>query len=192
MNQEGENQIKLSANGLPVLDQFSEVGFVDCTFRITGMKHSAGRYSFHLSASHHDRVVGFDVSLLDHIGPGFDTDLNVLKDNVYRQGVEFRRSGPESDTLMTALSEMYRLNLGVRVMVDSLSFTAIALHNEPVDLRSQTVKIKLFGKDAEPLVEEDYFEAFFNISLRDQVVYWNEKDADYRASLVRGLSAQRC
>jgi hypothetical protein len=70
----------------------------------------------------------------------------------------------------------------------SESFTALALHQGELDLFSEPVRIKLFGCDQEPFVEDDYFESFFNVDLPNSLVSWNEKDADYRVPLIRGLS----
>jgi hypothetical protein len=73
-------------------------------------------------------------------------------------------------------------------MVTSQSFTAIALHQEPIKVEDEKVNIKLFANDREEDVEEDYFESFFNVDLRNGFAFWNEKDLDYRKPLIRGLS----
>ncbi|WP_225740487.1 hypothetical protein [Leptospira interrogans] len=73
-------------------------------------------------------------------------------------------------------------------MTDLETFTAIALTNEPFNLIEDIVKIKLFGKDQEGASEEDYYESYFNVDLKNQCVWWNEKDPNYRGSLIRGLA----
>ncbi|QTN25971.1 hypothetical protein HZ992_15225 [Rhizobacter sp. AJA081-3] len=73
-------------------------------------------------------------------------------------------------------------------MVGEESFTAIALHQGALDVEEQPVKLKIFGRDASTDPENDYYESFFNLELANELVYWNEKDQEYREPLVRGLS----
>ncbi|HAS6505975.1 TPA: hypothetical protein GRR52_24720 [Vibrio parahaemolyticus] len=68
------------------------------------------------------------------------------------------------------------------------TFTGIALHQGEIDMTSEPVKIKLFGKDQDEDLEENYFESFFNLDLKNGFVFWNEKDQEYRLPLIRGLS----
>ncbi len=70
------------------------------------------------------------------------------------------------------------------------SFTAIALHQGDLDFENECVKLKLFGKDSEPLDEAAYYESFFNIDLANRIVFWNEKDPDYRLPIDSRLVAE--
>lgn len=172
---------------LPILDQFSEEGFVDCVFMIHDLKSNDDVYSFILLASHGGKAVGFAVTLLKEIGPGFDGDMNLIPEHVYRPGLLFESIGEPSDNLITALAGLYGLKMGGLRMVSEESFTAIALHQGDINLETDEVKIKIFGRDSEPVVEEDYFESFFNVDLSGGFVFWNEKDPDYREPLIRAL-----
>jgi len=183
-----DTDIEVAADGNPILGQFSEEGFVDCTFRILDLVSTPGGHRFHLSASHEGAVVGFDVVVVQGIQGGFDDNMDLIPDHVYRRGVQFLRSGPESDHLIAVLSELYGVRGRTRRMVESFSFTAIALHQHPVAADAPTIKIKLFGNDGEDSAEDDYFESFFNLSLQSGFVFWNEKDPDYRDPLIRALS----
>lgn len=53
---------------------------------------------------------------------------------------------------------------------------------------SEPIKIKLFGRDQDPDLDENYYESFFHLDLENGFVFWNEKDPDYREPLIRGLS----
>lgn len=53
---------------------------------------------------------------------------------------------------------------------------------------SEEIKIKIFGKDQDSDLDENYHESFFNLDLPNGFVFWNEKDLDYREPLIRGLS----
>jgi len=174
--------------GLPILEQFSEEGFVDCVFQIQRMQSGQSHISFHLAASYDGSPLGFDVRVVTQIKAGFTEDMELNQDHVYRDGVQFFRSGPESDRLISALSTLYGLALSVERMVDRAPFSAIALHQGQIDMASEAIKIKLFGNDRETDNEEDYNESFFNLDLPKGLVFWNEKDQEYREPLVRSLS----
>lgn len=57
-------------------------------------------------------------------------------------------------------------------------------------MKSEPVKIKIFGNDSDNSFENDYYESFFNLDLKNGLVFWNEKDQDYREALIRSLSHQ--
>jgi len=179
----------LDEKGLPILNQFSDDGFVDCIFRLDGLKADENFYYFNLFSSHQDRKVGFAVKLLKTVGPGFDQDMNLIKNHVYYEGVSFRSLGQVSDDLINALAELYGLGTGGLRMVPEESFTMIALQQAATDLAKNSVKMKLFGRDGTPLVEDDYYESFLNVDLPGGFVSWNEKDPDYRAPLIKALGA---
>ncbi len=184
-----EQSIEVDELGRPVLDQFSEEGFVDCTFRIAEISSDPERHSLRLIASHAGVAVGLTAVVRRGIRGGFDSDMELIEDHVYRPAVEFFRSGPESDGLLSALAVMYGAPAQSLRMVDAISFTGIALHQDDVDMESQPIKIKLFGCDSDDEVERDeYFESFFNLDLPSGLVFWNEKDSDYRTPLIRALS----
>jgi hypothetical protein len=55
-------------------------------------------------------------------------------------------------------------------------------------METEAIKIKLFGHDAPYDREEDYCESFFNLVLTERLVYWIEKDQDYRGALIAAIS----
>jgi hypothetical protein len=182
--------IAVAENGDPLLEQLSEEGFIDCTFRILNLISSEHKHRFHLAASYDGQTVGFDVELVKGIRGAFDNEMeNLIPEHVYRESIRFLRSGPESDRLIMALAALYALSSKPRLMVDSFSFTGIALHKDDVDMEFEPITIKLFGNDAEDMPEDDYFESFFKLDLSSRLVFWNEKDPEYRDALIRGLSS---
>lgn len=174
--------------GNPILDQFSEDGFVDLTLRITDRKPTKLFERFHLSASFKEQVVGLDVSMVRGIRAGFDKNMKLVKKHVYRPGVTFLRSGPESDRLIAAIAKLYRKRRKPTGMTGQETFTAIALHQGRLNWERDAVKLKLFGRDGEPFDEGNYYESFFNVDFANGLVFWNEKDQEYRDPLLRGLS----
>ncbi len=182
-------QMQVDEHGRPLLDQFSEEGFVDCVFQIQDLQDEPGYFTFHMTASFEGEPVGLDAQVVKGIKAGFDENTELINDHVYRGGVKLSRSGPESDKLISAIARLYNLDIPVTRMVDAESYTAIALHQGEIDIESQPIKLKLFGRDRETDQEDDYNESFFKLDLKNGLVFWNEKDQDYRIPLVRSLSA---
>lgn len=182
--------LQIGTDGNPVIDQLSEDGFVDLTLRILQLVDDGRHYRFHLAASHNNHKVGLDVILLKGIKSGFDADMNLMKEHVYRDGVRFIRSGVASDRLVSAVGILYGADPVPRRMVLEETFTAIALHQGNLDFKTECVKLKLFGKDSEPFDENAYFESFLNIDFANRMAYWNEKDPDYRQPLLDSLTAK--
>jgi len=182
--------IQVDSNGYPFLDQFSEEGFVDCAFKITEFDESPEYFLFKLMASHNGRELGFKVEVLKNIESGFNSEWQLYSDHVYKKGVKFIRSGPESDSLISLLASLYGMEECSRKMTPQETFTCIALHQGELNLRAECVKLKLFGRDSGSDVDLDecYYESFFNLDLENGFVFWNEKDMDYRKPLIQGLT----
>jgi hypothetical protein len=174
---------------LPVLTQHSEEGFVDCIFKVDGLKSDSDHYYFNLLASHDEECVGLAVKLLKHVGPGFDADMNLIRDHVYRPGVSFRSLGAISDRLISVLARLYGQNQVDLRMAPEETFTAIALQQADTDFEVHGVKLKLFGRDQGEFDAAKYYESFFNVDFPNGYVSWNEKDPDYRIPLIKGMSA---
>jgi hypothetical protein len=104
--------------------------------------------------------------------------------------VVFIRSGPESDQLIARIASLYGLPHAGGQMINKETFTAIALHQGEINLRTDSVKIKIFGRDSEPFDAGAYYESFFNVDLKNGFVNWNEKDQEYRKPLIHSLTKQ--
>lgn len=174
--------------GNPILEQFSEEGFIDCVFRISDLIESDEFFNFHASASSNGTIVGMDIAIRKDIKAGFDAKMNITKDRIYHHGVSFIRSGTESDQLIARIASLYGLAHAEEQMISKETFTAIALHEGEINLRTDAVKIKIFGRDVEPFDEAAYYESFFNVDLANGLVRWNEKDQEYRKPLIHGLT----
>ncbi|EHR7166259.1 MULTISPECIES: hypothetical protein [Vibrio harveyi group] len=181
-------EIRVNEHGYPILDQFSEEGFIDCVLKIKNLKETDNLYKFDLRASYNGNELGFKVEVVKGIKSGFDSEMCLIQERVYKKGVKFLRSGSESDNLLIVLAELYGFSeVSLRMSAEE-TFTGIALHQGEIDMTSEPVKIKLFGKDQDEDLEENYFESFFNLDLKNGFVFWNEKDQEYRLPLIRGLS----
>lgn len=180
--------MKIDNFGNPVLNQYSEEGFVDCVFRVAERNDTPTHYVLKLRAVYKGEIVGFTAKIVRNIQAGLDSNANLINDHIYRNGVVFSRSGVESDRLISVLASLYDGKDARLKMKQQESFTAIALHQGEFDMKNQAVKLKLFGRDAEPIDDSKYNESFFNIDLKTGLVFWNEKDQEYRFPLIRALA----
>lgn len=181
--------IRTDAQGLPLLDQSSEDGFVDCVLRIENPVVDGEHIVFDLRASHEGRPLGVRARLRRTIRPGIDGDMHLIGEHVYRNGLEISSLGAQSDAFVTALAMRYGAGPAPRTMVASERYTVIALQQDGTDLETCAVRLKIFGRDGEDCDEDDYYESFFNVDLPGGFVYWNEKDDDYREPMLRALTA---
>ncbi len=181
-------ELRVNRDGLPILDQFSEEGFIDCVLKITDLEEDECLYRFNLRASYGGIDLGFRVEVVKGIQGGFDSDMSPIREHVYKKGIKFFRSGSESDHFLCTLAKLYGFSEGELKMIEEESFTGIALHQGHIDMASEPIKIKIFGKDQDEDLEENYNESFFNLDLKNGFVFWNEKDQEYREQLIRGLS----
>jgi hypothetical protein len=173
--------------GNPHLSQYSEEGFIDCVLRIVERSETPTHYILTLRAVYEGQVVGFSARVVKGIQAGLDSDASLIQAHVYRNGVTFMRTGPESDRLIAVIARLYGEKSRPLRMSTQETYTAIALHQGTINMVNQPVKLKLFGRDAEPIDNATYYESFFNIDLRAGFVFWNEKDQDYRRALIRAL-----
>ena len=146
-------------------------------------------YRFNLAASFDDDVVGMGIVIQKGMKAGFDANMDLNQEHVYPGGAKFFRAGERSDRLVSAIRKLYGSDDRITRMVDEESFTLIARHQGEIDLASEPVKFKIFGRDREPFDENAYYESYFNIDLTRRVVFGNEKDPDYREPLLRGICA---
>jgi hypothetical protein len=179
---------KLSEEGLPILDQFCEGPLVDCFFEIVERLESAEHFELLLRASYKGSPVGMKVWVRRGIQGVLDADKKTIPEHIYRQGVRFSRSGPESDRLIAAVAELYGLPALPLPMVPTVAFTAIAVHRAgQVDMEKDPIKLKLFGHDGPEEPPERYFESFLELDLTNGFAYWTERDGAYRTALLKGL-----
>jgi hypothetical protein len=179
---------KFDAEGLPLLDQFSDDGFVDCVLRMIELRRSRTHYSMTLGAGRDGKTLGISVTLPRRIQAGLSADVEVIRENVLRDAIVFERTGAESDRLLTTLARLYGRRPPSTRLAASVTFTGIALHQGEIDVEREPVKLKLFGHDKPDDDPKLYNETFFNMDLPNRLVFWNEKDPEYRRPLLSALS----
>ena len=174
--------MEIGRSGLPVLDQFSEEGFVDCVFFIGQSGVRGDRLLFELRAECDGDIVGVDVEMVAAPGPGFDAEMQVFSHHVYADGFVVHPVGAASDRFVAALARRFGLATGPRRMA-AVSFNAMVLQQQVVSPEVGSVRLRLWRGDG-----RDYYEGLFTLDLPHGRAFWKEKDTDHREALLRALA----
>ena len=181
-----DRQIKRDKDGLPELTQFSEEGFVDFVFGITDLNFDdRGVCRIEAKAKHEKKIVGIGIGILPGMKPGIVND-EIDKSSFAKNGVAFWPLDSIGNELLRVWAELYGLPAPQAVMRDYSDFTTFALQGDPNELRRDYVKFKIFHDDANE--HEEYFELYLHINLKGKCIAINEKDPEYRAFVIKGLS----
>ena len=170
---------------LPEITSESDTGWHDLVFRIQSAGSvSDGSQLLRVAGTYHGTPVSLDVFLAPTWKEG------QLASNVplvtYRGMVGLRSLGVQSDRLLVVIDELYGTAQHPRRMRPQTDFTGISLEGDPRHLKAGATKIKLFFESED---EKRYAELYLNIDLRAAKLELAEKDPDYRAPIVRALSA---
>jgi hypothetical protein len=173
--------MEIGLSGLPVLDQFSEEGYVDCVFFIGQTGVRGDRLLFELRAECDGEIVGVDVDMVAAPGPGFDAEMQVFRHHVYEDGFTMHPVGAASDRLVAALARRFRHGATPPRMV-AVSFTAVVMQQQVVSPELGSLRLRLSrGRGA------DNYEGVFILDLPHGRAFWKEKDTDHRGALLRAL-----
>jgi hypothetical protein len=180
--------VKFDSAGYPDLTQMSEEGFVDLVFVIRKATFDKqGFCTITAEAKHKGQVVGFALKVRPGMKPGIVKN-DIDKTAFYGEGVQLLRTGPESDQLLEVLSALYKMKAPARKFREVVPVTTIALQGNPSNLKTEYIKLKIFHDEKDE--HEEYFELFLHINMPGNIIALNEKDQEYRPTVLKGLSAK--
>jgi hypothetical protein len=108
----------------------------------------------------------------------------------YQGMVTYRSVGAESDALVRTLDELYGTKAPPRAMARMTDFACVTLGGDPRELAKGPLHAKLFLEgEGEGEEVEGYAELYTNVDLAKRRVEIREKDPEYRAAIVRALTA---
>ena len=177
----------VSASQQPTLPEISnpaDTGWHDLTFRIQHVgRLPDGTQLVRAAGSHRGVPVAFAVLLgsawkAGSLGPNLPT---------YTGTVTVRSLGAPSNQLLRALDEIYGTRRHAQTMRPRTEFSVITLEGDPRRLSAGPVKLKLFFESDDGT---QYAELYLNIDRGQSTLELAEKDPDYRAAIVRALSAR--
>ena len=134
--------MQLDKNGLPLLEQFGEEGFVDCVFQVQHLMQDDVHYHFDLRAAFAGYSVGVRARLRRDVQPGFDGEMNVIQAHFYSDGLEISSLGLETERFIEALAQLYEIELIDGPGAVGERFSVIALHQADTGLEAGAVRLK--------------------------------------------------
>jgi hypothetical protein len=144
-----------------------------------------GSRTLQISGTHN----GAEVGLIVILGPKWESVAPDPKSSfAFHTGtVEYRSLGPVSNTLLSALDELYGTKLEPKGMRPETKFAAASISGDPADLGKGEVKLKLFFESQD---KSRYAELFTNIDLPKRLLRILEKDPEFRPAIIRALARE--
>jgi hypothetical protein len=180
---------KMKDDDLIEITSRTEEGFHDIVLNIVDSKlTSNGDYEIIAKGKNKEETVGLKIKIKDKlkaglVNEGFDGfDSTAVELN----GVSFYSIGPESDNLIRTLSKLYGSPTDKKFTRSDLLFDMFSLNKEQADLSKGYFQFKIFFDPYDSLGL--YSELFLNVNLPKKEVEINEKDWEYRESLVKVLT----
>lgn len=178
--------VKYDKEGYPELTQLSEEGFIDMVFRISDTHvDKNGWYTLTAEAKHRGTLVGLQIAVQPGMRPGIVND-DIDKTAFYSKGILLIRDGANSDALLRTFEELYKSPVRDLKFREKSETTSIALMGDPRKLQTEYLKFKIFHDDQDERGE--YFELFLHINIKGGIIVLNEKDQEYRPTILKGLA----
>jgi len=180
---ESHSQIRLERT--PEITSESEEGFHDMVFYVEDFKKLAdGNQIIRISGNYMGNKVGLEIILRSNWKESsFGKNIGLAS---FQGVVTFHSVGAESDTLLSAMDELYGTKSAAKKMSRETNFTGISLGGDPRDLTKGSVKIKIFYESDQ---QSRYAELFTNIELENHKAQINEKDESYRSAVIQALKS---
>jgi hypothetical protein len=167
---------------VPMITAECEGDFVDLVFAATAGKRQAdGRFRLDAIGTHEGQRVGFGVRL----GPTWERKKASEGFVVHWGTVCLVSLGESSDRFLETLDSLYEAKSGAKRMIPEVELTAVAIEGNPLHAPDEPVRMKLFFEHDD---EVRYGEFYLNIDFSACRVQFHEKDEEYRAAVVMGLS----
>ena len=181
--------IKFDTEGYPELTQLSEEGFIDMVFRIRDTHvDKNGWCTLSADAKHRGTLVGLQIAIQPGMRPGI-VDDKIDKTAFYSKSTLLIRDGVNSDALLRAFEELYKHPVRDLKFREKSETTSFSLMGDPGKLQTEYVKFKIFHDDQDERGE--YFELFLHINIPGGFIALNEKDQEYRPTILKGLAQSK-
>jgi hypothetical protein len=175
---------KAKANDVALLTEVKI--FRDLKFQIVQKeKLSDGSYRLVAEYPYQGKPAGLEILI------GAKWEPNPAKEKkapqAYQGRVTLRSLGPESDRLGEMLNDFYLTKLRPKPMAKEINFNVLTEEGDPLALEKLPMKMDLFyeGKN-----EDRYAEFYINIDWPQDILYFLEKDTDYRKPLLLALRGE--
>ncbi|MGO8836727.1 MAG: hypothetical protein ACLQQ0_04840 [Limisphaerales bacterium] len=159
-----------------------EGGFVDLDLRLVRLDvRPNGSFFAEGRGRHNGRTLGFALEL------NAEWKMTSIDDGdgfFYWGSGAVCSIGLESDALLAALSELYKMPVDMGPMRTKTRVAVVGLANDPRLLSETPTHMKLLFESEEP---SHYAEVFVNVIAPERRIELHEKDPEYRKPLLRAL-----
>lgn len=158
-------------------------GFVDIDLPIISIDETGQTTRVTAKGLVEGKVIGFAIDL--HAGWNYQPVDGAVGFYWGRGG--YRSIGPESDEFVRLLGRLYSQPMTSDLrMLPEIAADVVGLDTDPSNLMSKPVGMKFF---LWPDDETRYAEVYTNVDVRGGWLQFHEKDAEYRPTLLRALTA---
>ncbi|SFB81671.1 hypothetical protein SAMN05421747_101296 [Parapedobacter composti] len=132
-----------------------------------------------------DDTVGFIINVNKDIPVGINADGSVNEASGFKKGaITFRKEGAMSDRFITALAELWKVNEVDAMKAAPVQPLVFSSNRIPVNLNNRaTYSFKLFFAEDAPAPGE----IFFMVDTYKRGIEFQEKDPQYRSTIVHAL-----
>ncbi|MGW8392978.1 hypothetical protein [Pseudoduganella sp. HUAS MS19] len=168
----------------PAVKVTQEDGFVDLEFPVQKVEQlKDGTRSVVVQGSLGGKPAGFAVEF----HPAWKRrQLEGSEDAIYWGTGRFVSTGGDTDRFVEALARLYGVPGGLRQAKASVDAEVVGLNTDPAAMASAPTRMKFFFQGDGS--EAQYSEVFIHTDLKRGILYFNEKDLDYRAPLLKNLA----
>jgi len=157
-------------------------GWVDIFLKITSDIKTDTSHIYVAKGLYKNKTVGLQIEINSNIRAGIIDGKPDSKSGVMPKAVRLKSLGQESDELVKALAELYKVNSDKGFTKQIISATAFSLNEMPVVLdKNDYYRLKLFFEENDEYL---YSEMFLNINTEKREIELHEKDADYREPII--------
>lgn len=175
----GCQKTKTNDSTLPLFTTPMEDGFKDFQLQITDREQSSveDMYFYTAQALYGKDTLSIRIGLKLDIKKGIDEtgSLNPFVE----QGISFESLGNTSDNLLQVMAKEYGLSSTNLKLQQKQLFNIANLNDKDLDYKTSIARFKIFLER-----EDNYAEMFVNFDFDKNLIYFSEKDSEYRQSLI--------
>lgn len=161
-----------------------EEGWNDVFLKMTSDKKTDTSHIYIAKGLYEGKVVGIEIEVNSNIKAGFQ-EGQMDGSGWAAKGVKIGSIGPESDEFVRALSTLYGQSSTNGFTNQEITATVFSLNDRPVNLdEPDYYKLKVFLNENS---EELYSELYLNINTAKGEIELNEKDEEYRGSIIKNF-----
>jgi len=154
--------------------------------KLTERTKGDSSYTYIAEGLYEKDTVGFLIEVNKHIPAGVNKDGSVNEQDGFKKGViTFKTLGAKSDRFVAALAKLWKVGNLSKMKSTPIQPLVFASNKKPVELdKPFTNSFKLFFNDT----SDNPGEIFFTFDTYKRSIEFQEKDAQYRATIAQAFA----